>query len=219
MRFKILAFFGRYKLCSDFSRNIAMASAGMKSAFDELFGKGSRKSRGTFFDEFSAQTEEETRKHIFGYGDSDCEDVNIPAPLYDMDNQGRAKRYEEMSNDEEIFDESRGNKLTDEEGSARENEDGGEDRACKVAKTTGGSLHGTARAQKAVSAAMEGAGSNSGSEMSCLWSNAVETVWEGKNTDFTGEHPEDGEILLPRECGINPHPRARGGAKQPHCGN
>ena len=44
--------------------------------------------------------------HVFGYGDSDCEDDNIPAQMYDVDNQGHAVRYEEYSDDEEIFDES-----------------------------------------------------------------------------------------------------------------
>ena len=152
----------------------------------------------------------------FGYSNSDCEDESIPAPLYDIDNQGRAVRYEEFSEGEEIFDESGENNLTDEDGGERENGDGGEDRARKVAKTTGGSLHGTSRAKRAVSAAMGAAGSESGAEIPSRWSNAGETVWEGKNTDFTGEHPQEGEILLPRECGINPHPRERIGAKHPH---
>ena len=129
--------------------------------------------------------------HAFVFDNSDCEDENIPAPLYDIDDQGRAVRYEELSDGEEIFDESCEKHLTDEEGGARENEDGGEDRARKVAKTTGGpsSWHGTVRAKRAVSAAMGAAGSDSGAEMPSRWSNAGETVWEGKNTVFSGEHP------------------------------
>ena len=145
----------------------------------------------------------------FGYMDSDCEDASIPARLYDIDNQGRAVHDEELSDGEEIFDESCEKHLTDEDGGAREIKNGGEDRARKVAKIAGGSLHGTSRARKAVSAAMGAAGSESGAEMPSRWSIAGETVWEGKNTDFTDEHPQEGEILLPRECGIYPHPRAR----------
>ena len=104
--------------------------------------------------------------HVFGYGDSDCEDDNIPAKMYDLDNQGHAVRYEEYSDGEKIFDESGEKHLTEEDGGARENVDGGEDRACKVAKSAGGSLHGTSRARTAVSAAMGAAGRESGAETS-----------------------------------------------------
>ena len=34
--------------------------------------------------------------------------VKIPAQMYDIDNQGRAVRYEEFSDDEEVFDEPGG---------------------------------------------------------------------------------------------------------------
>ena len=81
--------------------------------------------------------------------------------MYDIDNQGHAVRYEEYSDGEEIFDESGEKHLTDEDGGEREIGNGGEDRARKVAKTAGGSLHGTSRARKAVSAAMGAAGSES----------------------------------------------------------
>jgi hypothetical protein len=199
-----------------------MASPGMNSAFDELLGEGSNSENGPgnpeicYNDEFAAQEEEDRRMAEFCYMDSDCEYGDIPAQMFNIDNQGRAVHDEELSDGEEIFYEFRENNLTDEAGGARENGDGGEDRVRKVAKTSGGPLHGTSRAKRAVSAAMGAAGSDSGAEMSSRWSNAGETVWEGKNTDFIGEHPLDGEILLPRECGINPHPRERGGTKEPH---
>ena len=41
-------------------------------------------------------------------------------------------RYDESSDGEEIFDLPRQNFATDDDGAARENEDGGEDRARKV---------------------------------------------------------------------------------------
>ena len=50
---------------------------------------------------------------------------------------------EELSDGEEIYDEIGGQNLTD---GARTKGDGGEDRTRKIAKITGGSLHGTSSA-------------------------------------------------------------------------
>ena len=87
-----------------------MASAGRNTPFDELLGEGSNSENDQgnpeicYNDEITAQMEER-RMHVFGYGDSDCEDENIPAPLYFMDDQGRSVQYEEFCEGEEIIDE------------------------------------------------------------------------------------------------------------------
>ena len=71
----------------------------------------------------------------FGFDNSDCEDESIPAQLYEIDNQGCAVRYDESSDGEEIFDDPGNFFATDDDSAARENEDGGEDRARKVVKS------------------------------------------------------------------------------------
>ena len=71
-----------------------MASAGMNSAFDELFGEGpnSENDQGNpeicYNDEFYAQMVEDRRMQEFGFMDSDCEDGSIQAQMFNIDNQG-----------------------------------------------------------------------------------------------------------------------------------
>ena len=196
-----------------------MASPGMNSAFDELLGEGSNSENDPGnpeicrFIEFSAQMEEERRMHAFGFGNSDCEDESIPAQLYDIDNQGCAVRYDESSDGEEIFDDPGQKFATDDDGAARKNEDDGEDRARQVVKLLVIVFAGSARAKQAVSVTIGGADDDSGAEMPSGWIISGKTVWEGKDTHFTSDHPVVGGILLPRSCDINSKLRASGEMK------
>ena len=135
--------------------------------------------------------------HAFGFGNSDCEDESIPAQLYDIDNQGCAVRYDESSDGEEIFDDPGQKFATDDDGAARKNEDDGEDRARQVVKLLVIVFAGSARAKQAVSVTIGGDDDDSGAEMPSGWIISGKTVWEGKDTHFTSDHPVVGGILLP----------------------
>ena len=158
--------------------------------------------------------EEERRIHAFGFDNSDCEDESIAAQLHDIDNQGCAVRYDESSDSEKIFNDPGQNFATDDDdGAARENEDGGEDRARKVVKSLVIVFSGSARAKQAVSVTIGGAGEDLKAEMPSGWTISGKTVWEGKSTNLTSDRPVDGGILLPMSCDINSKLRASGETK------
>ena len=205
MDFKIIfvAFWPLQKLKCHFLRiraKIAMALAGRNSPVEELSDEGSNSINDPGnqeicpSNEISAQTEEEGKMHAFGFDNSDCEDENIPAHLYDIDNQACAVLYDESSDGEKIFNDPGQNFATDDDGAARENVDDGEDRARKVVRLLEIVFAGSARAKQAVSVTLGGAGDDSGAEMPSEWTISGKTVWEGKDTHFTSDRPVDGGV-------------------------
>ena len=130
MEFKIIfvAFWPLQNLKCLFSRiraKIAMALAGRNSPLEELSDEGSNSINDPGnpeicpSNEISVQIEEERKMHAFGFDSSACEDESIPAHLYDIDNQGCAVRYDESSDDEEIFDDPGQKFATDDDGATR----------------------------------------------------------------------------------------------------
>ena len=99
---------------------------------------------------------------------------------------------------------SRAKKIaTDDDGAACEKGGGGEDRARKVVESLVIVFSGSARAKQAVSVTIGGPGDDSEAEMPSGWTISGKIVLEGKNTDFTGDRPIDGGIVLPMSCDIN----------------